>query len=235
VSANSSTEEYLEAGRSWDSDRAQSARRSARRAWQVAAIAVALSAAAILALAVLTPLRTVEPYLIRVDASTGVVDVVPAYRGTATVDELITRHLLQMYVISRERYVAALAESDYELVGAMQTSTMNQAWLQLWDRGRADSPLNVYRDGTVVRVQVQAISFLKIAGATGNVAQVRFLTLTRPAGNGSERTDHWVSTLSFAYGAPPKDERVRLANPLGLRVAEYQREQEINAGEGAAS
>ena len=149
-----SVAEYLEAARSWDLDRAQTARRSATRAWRVAAVSVLLTVLALVAVAGLTPLKTVEPFLIRVDHSTGIVDVVPVLKGRAEVPEAVTRYFITQYVQSRERYLGALAESDYEQTGAFHSPQMNQAWAAAWDRGNPDSPLNRYADGSTVRVQV---------------------------------------------------------------------------------
>ena len=220
-------QEYLEAARGWDFDRAQAERRAARRAWWVAALAVAVAAVAVGAVAALTPLKSVEPYVIRVDNTTGVVDVVPALAGAAAESQAVTRYLLSQYVITRERYVAALAEADYETVGAMQGPALNQAWAAYWNRQNPESPLNVHADGSQVRVQVNSVSFLKPGSGREDLAQVRFV---RIAGSpGTEQVRPYVATLQYAYGEPAKDDRLRAANPLGFRVLEYRREPEVGA------
>jgi type IV secretion system protein VirB8 len=227
VAQDLAAEEYFAAARSWEEDRVASAERRARHACWAALLAGLMCAAAIIALACIAPLKTVEPYVIRVDSSSGVVDIVPQLRGTAAPGELVTRHLLQMYIVARERYVAALAENDYATVGAMQTAPLNQAWLAAWDPNRPESPLNRYRDGTTVRAQVQAVTFLPRASGASDLAQVRFLTGTRVAGTGNERLAHWIATITYAYGPASHDDRQRLLNPLGLRVTEYRREPEV--------
>ena len=63
--------EYFEAARGWDLDRAQAAERSAKRAWLIAGVATLLTVLALVAVAGLTPMKTVEPFVIRVDNSTG--------------------------------------------------------------------------------------------------------------------------------------------------------------------
>jgi len=52
---------------SWDADRWLQARHSARRAWQAAALGWCCAIATALALALLLPLKQVEPFLVRVD------------------------------------------------------------------------------------------------------------------------------------------------------------------------
>ena len=217
--------EYFEAARGWDLDRVQVMRRSQRRAWLVAGVASAVTLVAVAAVAALTPLKTVQPYVIRVDSATGVVDVVPALKGTASESEAVTRYLVTQYVTVRERYVPALAEADYEQVGAYHSPQMNQAWAAAWSRNNPDSPLNVHADGSTVRVQVTAVSFLSPASGREDLAQVRFV---RASGEpGTEREQHYVATVQYAYATPSKDDRLRGANPLGFKVLEYRREPEV--------
>ena len=220
-------EAYFEAARGWDDDRLQQAARSTRRAWWIAGIAITFAALALLAVVLLTPLKQVEPFVVRVDNSSGIVDVVPQYQGKGELSQLVTRHLLNAYVTARERYFYAMAESDYEAVGAYNSARLNQLWSADWDRNNALSPLNLYKDGTTVRAQVRAITFLKRANGLGDLAQVRFITAARPGGSGAEQVSHYIVTLQYGYGEPSKDERLRALNPLGLRVLDYRREPEI--------
>ena len=218
---------YFEAARGWDLNRAQTAERSARRAWLIAAVATLLTVLALVAVAGLTPMKTVEPFVIRVDNATGVVDVVPVLTGRAEVPEAVTRYFVSQYVQTRERYVAALAESDYEQVGAYHSPQMNQAWSAAWNRNNADSPLNRYADGSTVRVQVNAVSFLSPASGRSDLAQVRFVTVRAGSGQSDGQVTQYVATLQYAYGTPSKDDRVRAANPLGFKVLEYRKEPEV--------
>jgi type IV secretion system protein VirB8 len=220
--------EYLAAARGWDADRAQASERSARRAWWIAALATTLAAIAVGAVAALTPLKTVQPYVIRVDRSTGVVDVVPALRGAVPASEAVTRYLVTQYVSARERFVRALAEADYTQVGAFHNAAMNQAWAAAWARSNPESPLVRYADGTTVRAQITAVSFLEPASGRADLVQVRFLREERAGGGqGEPRITHYVATLQYAYGPPSSDDRLRAANPLGFKVLEYRREPEV--------
>ena len=217
---------YLEEARGWDFDRGRAAQAAARRAWWVAALACGVAVVAVGAVAGLTPFKTVEPFVVRVDNTTGVVDVVPRYGGEVEWPEVVTRHLLTQYVTVRERYVAALAEADYEQVGSYQTAALNQAWSALWNLNNTASPLNVHRDGSSVRVQVKAISFISRASGVSDLAQVRFLRAVS-LGQGAERIGHYIATVQYAYGPPSEDERARGLNPLGFKVLEYRVEPEL--------
>ncbi len=220
-------ERYLADARSWEIDRAGRAESSARRAWIVAGTASVIAILCAGAVLGLTPLKQPVPVVIRVDSSSGIVDLVPAYDGKASIEQTVTRHLLNSHVTARERYFYATAEADYELVASQNSPQLNQAWAAHWNRSNPQSPLNVFKDGTTVRVQIRSISFLKLESGRENVAQVRFTRYTRPGGMGDEQASSWISTIEFAYTAPSKDEQLRSLNPLGFRVLEYRREPEI--------
>ncbi len=230
--------EYFAQATHWERDRSAQLRDTARRAWWVAGASAVTAVTCAAALLALTPLKRVEPFVIRVDNSTGVVDVVPTYAGTATLPQVVTRHLVASYVIQRERYVAALAESDYEQVGAFHTAAMNQQWAAAWARTNPDSPLNRFADGSHVRVQVNSIAYLREGRGAPEVLQVRFTTARQQGAGSVEQLAHFLATLQVSYGPPSPDLRLRSLNPLGFKVLEYRREPEIGgeapaAGSGA--
>jgi type IV secretion system protein VirB8 len=218
---------YFTEAASWEADRLAQAERSARRAWQVAAAALACVLALAAGLVTLLPLKRVEPFLLRVDSSTGVVDVVPAYSGHAAPEELVTRYFLTHYVSVCERFNFATAESDYEECGAFHGAQRNQAWYALWNPTNPASPLNVHKDGSSVRVQVEAVSFFQRASGVKDLAQVRYLKAERQANAAAERFTHWIATIQYAYAAPSQDPRVRRWNPLGFRIIELTTEPEV--------
>src|SRR5207244_12599797 len=145
------------------------------------------------ALMLLMPLKHVEPFVVRVDNATGIVDVVPAYRGSAGASEAVTRYLLTHYVTVCERFNFATAESDYEECGAFHSAQRNQAWYAAWNPTNPASPLNTHKDGTTVRAKVSSVSFFKRASGVTDLAQVRYVKATRAAGSANEETTHWIA------------------------------------------
>lgn len=228
-------ENYLREAQSWELDRARRAERSAKVAWTVAAVSAVIAVLAVAAVSGLTPLKQPVPVLIRVDSSSGIVDIVPTYEGTTDIEQVVTRNLLQNYVIARERYFYGTAEADYELVASQNSPRLNQEWAAMWATNNPASPLNVYKDGTSIRTQVRSVTFLKLESGKDKLAQVRFTRFTRAGGTGEEQTSHWVSTIEFAYVPPSKDDKTRSLNPLGFRVVEYRREPEAAAAGVAPS
>src|SRR5258708_31696136 len=97
------TEAYFAEAMAWDPDRIAMKERSMRIAWRVAALAMGLLAMAIAALLVLMPLKRVEPFVVRVDSSSGIGDVVPLYAGATAMPETVSRHFLSHYIPLSER------------------------------------------------------------------------------------------------------------------------------------
>jgi type IV secretion system protein VirB8 len=222
-----SLEEYFQEAATWDADRLAQARRNARRAWQVAGAGWVCAVALALCLMVLLPLKRVEPFVVRVDNSTGIVDVVPVYSGTAGLEQTVTRYFLAHYISVCERFNFSTAESDYEECGAFHAAQRNQAWYALWNPSNPASPLNLHKDGSTVRVQVQAVSFFQRGSGVNDLAQVRYLKAERPGNAAEERFTHWIATIQYAYSVPSKDPRVRRWNPLGFKVVELTAEPEV--------
>src|SRR5579864_8788854 len=224
---DSALEGYFEEAASWDADRVRQGRQTVRLALGVAGagwLAVLVLAGALM---LLMPLKRVEPFVVRVDNATGVVDVVPVYTGRTGVPEAVTRYLLTHYVTVCERFNFSTAESDYEECGAFHTALRNQAWYALWNPTNPNSPLNVYKDGSSVRSQVTSVSFFKRANGVGDLAQVRYVKAKRAAGSATEETTHWIATLQYAYTDPSTDPRVRGWNPLGFKIVDFRPEPEV--------
>ena len=162
------------------------------------------------------------------------VDVVPAYRTGAPLEPAVARYFLTHYISVCERFNYATAESDYEECGAFHAAQRNQAWYALWNPHNPASPLNVHKDGSTVRVQVQSVSFFQRASGVTDLAQVRYLKAERAGGGTDERFTHWIATIQYAFTPPSQDLRVRRWNPLGFKVIELTAEPEVqpqNPGE----
>ena len=235
MTAEAELGDYLHEAVSWDADRRTQQLRSQRTAWIIASAAVFTACVALTALLALLPLQRVEPYLIRVDNTTGVVDVVPSYSGQAAPSEVLTRYLLTHYVSTCERFNLATAEEDYSECGAFHSARRNQEWAARWATGNPESPLNKFKDGTTVRVSVQSVSFFERANGHADLAQVRYLKATRAGGAGAEVMTHWISTLHYAYGKPAGDAATRRWNPLGFRIEDVQTEPEVIEPAAAAA
>jgi type IV secretion system protein VirB8 len=234
VKSDPALDRYLREAISWDSDRVAQTKRSARVAWWVAGAGWLCAMASAASLVLLMPLKGIEPFVIRVDNTTGIVDVVPVYPGHAAMDETVTRYFLTHYITVCERFNLATAESDYEECGAFHTAQRNQEWYALWTPTNPRSPLNLHKDGSSVRAEVESVSFFKRASGVENLAQVRYLKSEHQGGEAAEHVTHWIATVQYAYADPPKDPRTRRWNPLGFKIIDLGSEPEVIASSAHA-
>ncbi|HQT15784.1 MAG: virB8 family protein [Xanthobacter sp. 17-67-6] len=217
---NESLKSYFEKARRFDQDRMIRAERSARVAWFVAICASILAAAAVFAVAGLTPLKTVQPFVVRVDNSTGIVDVVSGLTSEAgTYDEAVTKYFAARYVRAREAYVWSEAEENFRTVALLSTQAEQQRFAALYRGSNPESPQNIYGRTATARINIVSISLINL-----HVVSVRYIrTVTRGE---DVRTTHWVATLTFAYVNAPMSATDRLVNPLGFVVSEYRADPE---------
>lgn len=213
---------YLAEARSWDADRLAAARRSQRLAWSLAAIASLLAGASVTAVAVLTPLHRVEPFVVRVDRTTGVVDIMTALSGPRpqTYDEAVSKYFLGLYVRSREGWAPEAAETNFRQVSILSSAGEQQRWGDAFRPANPNSPQIVWGDHARAFIDIRAVSF-----PAAHLAAVRFHRTVRDASvtTGSD----WIATIAFAYVQAPMAEADRLRNPLGFQVTSYRADPEV--------
>lgn len=214
--ANELFEAYLQEARSWETDKISAIEKSKKVAWTIAIASGCLAFASVLAVAMLSPLKTVEPYVIRVDNATGIVDVVTALKdGKTTYDEAMSKYFTQWYVRYREGFSMELAEDYYKSVGIMSTGLEQQKYFELFNPKNPLSPLNIYGPSAKSIITIKSTSFLK-----PNVAMVRYTKAIQRGLSAPELT-HWAATITFKYSGAPMAEKDRAINPLGFQVDEY--------------
>ena len=213
---------YFDEARRWDEDRLAAARRSKRLAWTVAAGAGVLALAAVGAVAALAPLKTVEPFVVRVDRSTGAVDVMTGLRGEdhLTYDEAVSKYFLGLYVRSREGWLPQASEQNFRQVSILSTPAEQERWADDFRPANPQSPQVLWGENAESLIDVRAISFV-----SPKVANVRFHRVVRQAQQAIE--SDWIATIAFAYTKAPMAEADRLRNPLGFQVISYRSDPEV--------
>jgi type IV secretion system protein VirB8 len=212
---------YFAEAKSWDQDRLAAALRSKRLAWIVAACAGGLAALAVTAIAFLAPLKSVTPYVVRVDRASGAVEVMTSLSGRRDEPyaEAVTKSFLAEYIRAREGWLAPAAEANFRQVSIMSTAAEQQRWADFFRPTNAASPQVAYGAGAEAIVEVRTISFL-----SPSVATVRFHRLVRRGGDNAE--SDWIATIAFYYTRAPMAEADRLRNPLGFQVDSYRSDPE---------
>ena len=212
---------YFAEARTWDHDRLAAAQSSRRLAWGVAALAGVLASAAVASVAVLTPLKTIEPYVVRVDRTTGSVEVLRGLSapGPVAYEEAVTKAFLATYVRAREGWLPQAAEANFRQVSIMSTPDEQQRWAAAFRPNNPASPQVAFGPEADVQVAVRAVSFV-----ADGVANVRFHRSIRRRGQTDE--SDWIATMAFSYTKAPMGESDRLRNPLGFQVSSYRADPE---------
>lgn len=207
---------YLGEARTWETNRVKNLEKSEKRAWWVAGGFGVTAVAAVIAVAAMAPLKTVEPYVIRVDNSTGIVDIVESIKdGKTNYDEAVNKYFTQWYIRYREGYSKELAEEYYRNVALMSAGLEQQKYYEWFQPKNPMSPLNVFGPYAKVKIDIKGTSFIK-----SNVALVRYVKRIE-RGNDKPQITHWAATITFRYSGAPMAEKDRAINPLGFQVVEY--------------
>lgn len=213
---------YYTDGDSWAHDRQDALRKSRKVAWIFAGVAAAVALFEALALMLLVPLKTVEPYTLMVDRQTGFVQALrPLDPQLISVDRALTQSFLVQYVIAREGFSFDTVQSDYRKVGLWSAGSARSSYLSGMQAGNPDSPLARYLRSTTMDVAIRSVTSM-----SDNSAMVRFDTRRRDAGGQTGPARAWVAVLRYSYTGEPMSVEDRLINPLGFKVERYRRSAE---------
>ncbi len=208
---------YYKAAETWATDKAEQLRGSRQRAWIIAVAAIFVAVAEAIALIMLVPLKTVEPYTLLVDRNTGYVEALAPLDGaTITPDTALTRSFLVQYVIARETFDINTIEDAYRKTVLWSDGVARSEYIASMQASNPESPLTSLPRSTVVEVQINSVSML-----SETTAMVRF-ALERRDQNGRRRPlGRRVSVISWTYSGEPMTVADRLVNPLGFQVTRY--------------
>nr|CBI80104.1 Type IV secretion system protein VirB8 [Bartonella sp. 1-1C]CBI80775.1 Type IV secretion system protein VirB8 [Bartonella sp. 1-1C] len=213
--------EYIREARSFDIDRMRSARLQMKIAVALTVLFGLMTIALALAVVALTPLKTVEPFVIRVDNSTGIVDVVSVLKEEPqNYDEIITRYFASKYIRAREGFQLSETENNFHIVSLLSSLEEQNRFAKWYSGNNPDSPQNIYKNMSVT-ITIKSISFL-----SKDLIQVRYYKTIRDS-NGKEDIFHWVSVLNFSYVNARISVEDRLINPLGFQVSAYRSDPEV--------
>lgn len=192
---------------------------SSAKNWQrfgIGALVVAgIACAAVMGL---TPLKEVEPYVARVNETTGAVDIITSIKDKQMhYDEVVNKYWLAEYVRQRESYDWNTVQMSYDNTLLMSAPEVQIPFKNIYNSNNA--PHKVLKNRFKVVAKVTNISFV------GDVAQVRFEKQMMPITGETETTpappEKLIATVAFEFKATPMKESSRLINPLGFQVTSY--------------
>lgn len=208
----------------WESSRINQIEKSERRAWTVATALLVLVLALGIGIAFMLPLKENTPYVIRVDNTTGVPDIVTALdtKGVGF-DEVMDKYWLALYTRSRETFDWYTVQKDYNTVGLLSSPSVGADYAKLFEGSDALDK----KYGNSVRVTTEILSVTPNGKGIGTV---RFVKTTKRADdpNSQGTVTKWVATVGYEYRNPSLiHESARLVNPFGFQVLSYRVDPEL--------
>ena len=173
-------------------------------------------------IAQLTPLKTVEPFVIQVDQKSGIVQTVDPLTATElTANDAVNNFYIVQYIRARETYSITDLARNYEIVRVMSENA--RVYPEFTQQQNPNNPAsNAARLGSTGS---RAVKFKSFSYLTPTTVQARVVI--------EEKNDsgiynfHKIITLEFQYIKLSLTNEERYINPLGFRVTSYRVDEEI--------
>ncbi|ELL7596762.1 type IV secretion system protein [Campylobacter jejuni] len=198
--------------------------KSNKRAWLIAFVSIFIAIISIVAVVLLTPLKTIEPYVIRVDNTTGMVDILTMLdEKEISSNEALDKYFISQYVKAREGYYYELLNQDYLLTQLMSSEKVANEY-RAWYEGE-NARDQILKNSNEVNVQILSI----VLGESNGVktATVRAIITTKNLTSKGTTQATKVITLSYDYILAKASEENRFLNPLGFKVLTYRIDDEV--------
>lgn len=230
---------YTRAARWFEKRVADDYRKKARNSRILAAVFGCLAFMSVLAVMMLTPLKTSVPYLVRVDKSSGYMDVVkPASEKGDPPEVIEDKHWIFTYVMARESYNWASQKSNYALVQQMSYGDVFNEYknFQLSSKGY------VAKLGQSEQVSTEIDSIIALPASNEpklkgdkdikniknyqvRLSQALLDAEGKPIPN--SKPVYSVALISFDYEHPASTEGQQWLNPKGFGVQAYSKNVEL--------
>ncbi|EAJ9411817.1 type IV secretion system protein [Campylobacter coli] len=197
---------------------------SNKRAWLISFVSIFIAIISIVAVVLLTPLKTIEPYVIRVDNTTGMVDILTMLdEKEISSNEALDKYFISQYVKAREGYYYELLNQDYLLTQLMSSEKVANEY-RAWYEGE-NARDQILKNSNEVNVQILSIVLGNSNGIKTSTIRAKIITKNLSSRGTSQATK--VITLSYDYTLGKASEENRLLNPLGFKVLTYRIDNEV--------
>lgn len=207
--------------RNWYKDRYQYVLVQRKLLLLVTLLSLLSSVATVIVIARLTPLKTIEPYVIQVDQKSGITQTVdPLTVKELTANEAVNNYFIVQYIRARETYSLTDIAKNYNLVRIM--SDTRKVYPQFVADADPNNPRsNSARLGTGTRT----VKFKSITYLSPQLAQVRLQIEER--GVTDITVQHKIALVAFEYVKMNLTIEERYLNPLGFRVTDYRVDEDV--------
>ncbi|EAH5982819.1 type IV secretion system protein [Campylobacter upsaliensis] len=197
---------------------------SNKRAWLISFVAIFIASLSLIAVVLLTPLKTIEPYVIRVDNTTGMVDILTLLdEKEITQNEALDKYFISQYIKAREGYYYELLNQDYLLTQLMSSENVANEYRALYEGDNARD--QILKNSNEVSVQILSVVLGESNGVKTSTIRANITTKNLSSRGTSQATK--VITLSYDYTLGKASEENRLLNPLGFKVLTYRIDNEV--------
>lgn len=218
-------------------DLEQSREKSRKVAYIIAGVSVACVFIMAIAIAFLTPLKEVKPYVIRVDNTTGFVDIVTDIKHQEISNiEAMDKYFLTKYLENREGYHFNTARQEYRMTLLMTAPSAVGRYESKFYNDK--SPIKVLKNDYEINIRILSIQLLKGRAAGTKVATIRFEAIQQVPNSEIDQEEkegemairtRYTANIEYEYALNKYklSEEQRLRNPLGFVVTSYRLDQEV--------
>lgn len=197
--------------------------KSNQRAWIVAFFSVIVAVLSVIAVCLLTPLKTVEPYVVRVDNTTGMVDIITTINNKSlSMPEAVDKHFINTYVKAREGYYYDVLDKDYVLTQLLSNADVAAEYRSIYEGENARNK----KLGNIYKVEVSIISIA--LEQKEKSATIRIALSTKKQNEEVSKKNATINLNYKYYPTSQMNEKDRLDNPLGFQVTSYRIDEEIS-------
>ena len=177
--------------------------------------------ATVVVISQLTPLKSIEPYVIQVDQRSGITQTVdPLTVKELTANEAVNNYFILQYIRSRETYSINALAQNYNLVRIMSESSKVYAhFVAEADPNNPRSNAARLANSGERTVKIKSITYLN-----PQLVQVRVYIEETGA---SITTMHKIILIAFEYVKMSLSMEERYLNPLGFRVTDYRIDEDV--------
>lgn len=194
-----------------------------RSLWQKIALFSVLSTVIAVLYHQFNPVTEKEPLVLRVNDTTGHVDVVSTVKEQEkSYGEVTDNYFVATYVKSYEGYNHFSIQEDYDRTVLMSSDAVAAQYRAIYEGTETQKP----RDEILGKNGSRKVEIISVVPDTSKgVATVRYSVTTES--QEGKTTENWVATLTYEYVSARIDEGVRLLNPLGFVVTSYRTDKEL--------
>ena len=218
---------YYQSGDIWEQEIVKKAKRSRMIAWFVTTIFGSITLLSLLALVMLVPLKSFEPYIVEVDKSTGYIEVKSGLTrpSNLTEQQAITQANIVRYIRAREGYDPFAIEQNFGIAALLSTGNAARELADLYSATNPKNPAKLYGKNKRITTEIASVTF-----PNNSTGIVRFSTTE--LSDTDSITSHWIAVVRYRYTETPATNEWRFENPLGFQVYDYRRDQETVTGSG---